>query len=152
MDLELTAGVYCQMGSVTSSSNPAQKLSSKGVMIMKQAQLLYGIIFSLVFSVSAHAIDENSRYQTYATMLCNSFLEYRASEDDVQVVTFVKGYLSALNFSLDDTYNLLGNTSFDDAMVWLDGYCGEHPSSTLNSALQMLLIELYPSRQRHAPG
>lgn len=120
--------------------------------MIRQAEALCGLAFGLFLSPQAYAIDAQLRYQTYATMTCNSFLEYRASEDDVQVVTFVKGYLSALNFSLDDTYDLLGNTLFDDAMVWLDGYCGEHPSSTLNSALQMLLIELYPSRQRHAPG
>ncbi|MCI0400293.1 MAG: hypothetical protein L0Y67_01795 [Gammaproteobacteria bacterium] len=119
--------------------------------MIRQARAFCGIAVGLLIWTNGYGLDALGKYQTYATMPCGNYAEYRASPDSIQVTTFVKGYLSALNFSLDDTYDLLGNTTFEDAMAWIDRYCQEHATATFNDALQMFLVEFYPSRRRSTP-
>jgi hypothetical protein len=111
--------------------------------------ILMGV--SLYYSVAAHASDEKGRYWIYGVgrQTCETYLEARKTGgfSEISYKNWVSGYLTSSNRATDDTYNLLGNTDFHGAMVWLDRYCKKNGKNTVYMAMANLTAVVYKNRR-----
>ena len=78
-------------------------------------------------------------------------MEIRKNPSNNVIDWYVAGYLTAVNFHLDDTYNILGSSDIPSVLLWLEKYCGKEPLSNIQVGLALLVIELYPNRKVKAP-
>ena len=63
---------------------------------------------------------------------------------------WLEGYVTATNYNLPDTVNILGNSDIISAMLWIVNHCKQNPLSQVNQAAEHLVRELYPKRHRTA--
>ncbi len=84
---------------------------------------------------------------------CGTFLQDEKKSSAVRFTydIWILGFISAYNSSMDDTWDLLGNTDPAEAYVWLKNFCLEHPLELLSTATLKLIIELHPQRTWTAP-
>jgi hypothetical protein len=110
------------------------------------------IILILLLSISAHASDKSGNYAILGagTSSCGSFVEARKNATATMYRTWLTGYFTALNLMSPDTYNLLGSTDIDGAILWVENYCRANPIKNFENAAQALWVELLPSRQKRA--
>jgi len=109
------------------------------------------ISVSFFYSVAASASDEHGRYWIYGVgrQTCQTYLEARTTGgfSEISYKNWVSGYLTSSNRSTGDTYNLLGNTDFHGAMVWLDRYCKKNRKNTIYMAMANLTAVMHKSRR-----
>jgi len=109
------------------------------------------ISISFCYSVAANASDGHGRYWIYGVgrQTCQTYLEARKTGgfSEISYKNWVSGYLTSSNRSTDDTYNLLGNTDFHGAMVWLDSYCKKNGKNTIYMAMANLTAVVYKNRR-----
>ncbi len=119
---------------------------------MKRLIILLSLIASLNFSTFLFASDIHGRYWIYGVgrQTCQTYLDARhnGGYSEISYKNWVGGYLTSVNRSSDDTYNILGHSDFQGAMVWLDGYCKKHPSNTIYMAMDNLVAVMMPERRR----
>ncbi|MEZ5501406.1 MAG: hypothetical protein R3E50_01665 [Halioglobus sp.] len=60
---------------------------------------------------------------------------------------YTQGYLTAINRMAYDTYDIAGRKNTKTVMVWLEGYCKEHPEDSFDLALSRMVAEIYPQRR-----
>ena len=106
---------------------------------------------SLFYSVAANASDEKGRYWIYGVgrQTCQTYLEARKTGgfSEISYKNWVSGYLTSSNRTTDDTYNLLGDTDFHGAMVWLDRYCKKNTKNTVYMAMANLTAVVHKNRR-----
>ena len=113
------------------------------------------LVLLLLAVVPGRASDKDGAYFALGlgTYSCGAYVESkRAFRNRVQVYDWVNGYLSAYNNLQSDTYDILGNTDIDGAMVWLENHCQKHPLEAFATAVQRLVIQLGPKRKRIKPN
>lgn len=111
--------------------------------------LLLGVSF--YYSVEVNASDEKGRYWIYGVgrQTCETYLDARRTGGfaELSYKNWVSGYLTSSNRSEKDTYNLLGDTDFNGAMIWLDRYCQKNHKNTLYMAMPNLTAVMHKSRR-----
>ena len=70
------------------------------------------------------------------------------SVSDIVTQSWVAGYVSGYNSWVPDTYDILGNSDIESAMLWLENYCKANPLKNLGDGMVMLIKELRPKRHR----
>ena len=87
------------------------------------------LLLLLVIPLSGRCVDTNGRYVAYGygADSCDSFLEARRTKTDTNYISWVTGYLTAVDTTYPITYGILGSSDLDRAMVWLENYCAQHP-------------------------
>ena len=113
------------------------------------------LILVLLAAGPVQAADKNGSFGILGsgTQSCGNYVETpTSSTHDLAYVAWTVGYLTAYNRSEPDTYNILGSSDLDGAMVWLKNYCKEHPLERFVSAVHYLTIELHPKRTRIKPN
>jgi len=103
---------------------------------------------------SAVAADADGSYFQQGAMSCSKYLTEQKKESWAYsgYMAYVAGYFAAVNLKTPNTYNILGNSDLGGAMLWLKNYCERQPLSNIANALQVLIVELYPSRTIKAPN
>ena len=97
----------------------------------------------LIFSAS-FAADDTGNYLTMGlgNSSCKSFL----SEDEdgaAYYLSWLAGYMTAYNFSQEDTYSILGETkTVEQVESWLRDYCTVNGHETFEQAVRNLLRNL----------
>lgn len=91
-------------------------------------------------------------HDTGVTESCGRFIADRSAGGDNPYRGWLTGYLSRYNWAQDGTYNILGHTDVDGALLWIENYCRVHPLDNFASATRKLINELYPNRLRGAPA
>ena len=113
------------------------------------ASVLAGV--SLFYSVAAMSSDTQGRYWIYGVgrQTCETYLDSRESGgiSEISYKNWISGYLTASNRSQPDTYNLLGNTDFQGALVWLDKYCKKNTKNTIYMGMANLTAVMYKTRR-----
>jgi hypothetical protein len=107
--------------------------------IMKQFNVLMIAVLwtTMVFGLGVgNAMDDNGRF--YALGMgkrpCGDFVKFRekrlenftAEQYEVAgeiIKHWVAGFLTAHNFYVSDTYNVMGNATIDEVASWLESYC-----------------------------
>ncbi len=117
----------------------------------KRIILLAGGILS-VLSQSAYSADKKGRYWIYGVgrQACETYMVARneGGLSEISYKNWISGYLTSSNRSSEETYNLLGDTDFTQAMLWLDSYCKKHPENTIYMAVANMTAVHYPKRMR----
>lgn len=84
---------------------------------------------------------------------CNQFQRSAADADArAPFRDFLMGYLTAYNALTPATYNALGTMSLEDALDWLDDYCGLHKLDSFDRALGQLLVAHHATRAANGAG
>lgn len=107
---------------------------------------------SLYYSTIVHAADEKGRYWIYGVgrQTCQTYLDARKTGGiaEISYKNWVSGYLTSSNRSTEDTYNLLGDTDFHGAMVWLDHYCKKNLKNTVYMGIANLTAVMHENRRK----
>ena len=111
------------------------------------------LLLLLVIPLSGRCVDTNGRYVAYGygADSCDSFLEARRTKTDTNYISWVTGYLTAVDTTYPITYGILGSSDLDRAMVWLENYCAQHPLRQFAIAVYTLVDDLYPQRITQQP-
>jgi len=119
--------------------------------MIKTMALCGGILLSL-FSQNLAAADEYGRYWIYGVgrQTCETYMEARVNGGfaEISYKNWISGYLTSSNRSTPNTYNLLGETDFRGALVWIDRYCKKHPKNTIYMAMANLTAVFYAKRRK----
>jgi hypothetical protein len=81
---------------------------------------------------------------------CGKFVEERRNRHDILYPIWVTGYLTAVNVHTP-TYDILGATDIDGAMIWLENYCNQNPLKDFSVAVDAIVNEIDPKRTTKAP-
>jgi hypothetical protein len=101
----------------------------------------------------AVAADDQNTYVVYMTITCEAFTAARWDQQGVrykQIEAWISGYVTAYNGWQVDTHDILGGTNVPTAESWVENYCRSHPLDNLSNAMEGLVQELQPQRQRTA--
>jgi len=119
---------------------------------MIKAVTLWGAILFSLSAQHAYSADKNGRYWIYGVgrQTCETYLEARNNGGfaELSYKNWISGYLSASNRASGDTYNLLGSTDFQGALIWLDTYCEKHEKNTVYMAMANLSAVYYSKRRK----
>src|SRR6266404_2495284 len=85
--------------------------------------------------------DVNGKYTVYGfgAESCGTFVEARRNRKNAFYLAWVTGYITAVNKVSPTTYDMLGNTDFEGAMLWIENYCNTHPLKTFAYAVNSLV-------------
>src|SRR5215471_12800629 len=86
------------------------------------------LLLLLVLPLSGRCVDTNGWYGAYGygADSCDTFLEARKNKTDTNYMSWVTGYLTAVDTTYPVTYGILGSSDIDRAMVWLENYCAQN--------------------------
>lgn len=120
------------------------------------------LLLLLLMPAGAWASDKDGYTAVVSGRSCGEFIEFRQKleepnadlSDTASVMDYshtlgwIAGYLSAFNWQTPDTYQILGNSDFKSAVLWLEKYCRANPSNDISRGMRALTIELYPRRHK----
>ena len=111
------------------------------------------LLLLLVLPLSGTCMDTNGRYVAYGygADACGTFLEARRTNTDTNYISWVTGYLTAVDTTYPITYGILGSSDIERAMVWLENYCAQNSLRPFAIAVYTLVDELYPKRIMQQP-
>jgi len=110
------------------------------------------VLLLLVSSQIALARDFEDGYAVYGAG-ADSCSQYTASlknggREQDYFIDWMIGYLTAFNVMIPNTYNILGETGFDSAQLWLKRHCDKYPKQPFITAMIKLTEVLYPMRHQ----
>jgi hypothetical protein len=107
------------------------------------AEAAWTLVLSAKSGPAAHAVEDVAYGAGYKS--CDTYVLARSQQsielnvDRTEFVAWLGGYLSGVNAMSLTTTNVLGVSGLDDAVQWLDGYCGAHEQSSFASAVRTLI-------------
>ena len=112
---------------------------------------------SLFFLITSHqtalSVDDTGQYLIMG--LGNSTCESFIAEDELgqaYYLSWLAGYMTAYNFTQEDTYSILGETkNVTQIESWLIDYCTVNSDEKFESAIQSLLRNLKFFRSKNRP-
>ncbi len=120
--------------------------------MLKRLIIVFSLLVSSSYSSFILASDIHGRYWIYGVgrQTCKTYLDARhnGGYSEISYKNWVSGYLTSVNRSADDTYNLLGQNDFQGAMAWLDQYCEKQPDNTIYMAIDNMVAVMMPQRRR----
>jgi hypothetical protein len=111
------------------------------------------------------ALDSNGRYYALGigSRSCGDYIKFREKRlenltpeqyeiADVIVEHWVAGFLTAHNFYVMDTYDVVGTVTMDQLEERIEKYCRANPNSRVAEAMAAIAQELHTSRIRVDPS
>ena len=105
------------------------------------------------------AMDSNGRYFALGagSRSCGDFIKLREKRVEnltpeqyevaaVIIEHWVAGYMTAHNFYVTDTYNVVGTVTMDQLEERIEKYCRGNPNSRVAEAVSAIAQELHPNR------
>jgi len=115
---------------------------------------------ALLMPIGCWASDKNGKYrETYTADhgSCASFLlaqnecRHGRCRDLNTFSDWLMGYITSYNSSTPDTFDIVAKTNLKSTILWLGKHCKQNPSKSFPKAVESLMIELYPTRQKVRP-
>lgn len=108
----------------------------------------------LPFSTSL-AVDKSGNYAVWGVgkKSCFQFNKVMSNEDkqdDAIYISYIKGFLTAINIVEPETYNISGRKSFGYILEWIEDSCELKQIHSIEQTLLEFVEEHYDSRSRHA--
>ena len=110
-------------------------------------------------SMTVSAMDKNGRYFALGVgkRSCEDYVKFREKRlenftpeqyeiADHVIEHWVSGYLTAHNFYVTDTYNVMGDATIDQLEGWLDNYCKSNQKKLFAEAVFAMVQSLHPKR------
>jgi hypothetical protein len=124
--------------------------------IKKIKTLLCGcLLLSGALAGSPVVADDNTgKYLIRGAPTCGIFLRELSAKSTANLRDYgwIAGYITAYNFFVPNTYDILGNSDMPSAELWVKSYCEKNPLKNMADAVESLMIELYPARKIKAPN
>lgn len=107
------------------------------------------LLAAAAFATPALGADSNGRYSIRGagTVACSAYLTATPAQKQF-AETWWAGYLTAMNRSTANTYEVLGDWSVEQANAWLLTYCTQNPAAKLAVAVHKMLEAAYPTRKQ----
>lgn len=111
------------------------------------------ILATLLVGTSAHAVDSNGRFHIVGagSVTCQQYSD-ATEQQKLYAETWWAGYITALNRTGDDTYNILGETTPQAMNAMIAKYCADNPGMRLALAIHKVVEHLQPMRTRKSPN
>lgn len=120
------------------------------------------LLVLLLVTAGAWGSDKDGYTAVVSGRSCEEFLRLRKIAegpnadvtDTVSLMNYshtlgwIAGYITALNWQTPDTYQILGDSDFKSAVLWLENYCRANPENDVSRGMRALTIELYPGRYK----
>jgi hypothetical protein len=123
--------------------------------LMRCGLALLAILVTLTLAASGARANDGRSFYVFDSTSCGEYANDRKLPDGVgrhfADKVYVAGWLSAINWSYPDTYNITGRADLDSVMLWLDKFCREHPLEKLPEGLIDFVNESYPNRTKRSP-
>lgn len=117
--------------------------------------MVYKLIGALVLLLSSHMLlarDFEGSYAVYGagSDSCHQYIGSmkNGGKEQDYFIDWMIGYLSAFNVIMPNTYNILGETGFDAAQLWLQRRCEKYPKEPFITAMIKLTEVLYSMRHQ----
>jgi len=80
---------------------------------------------------------------------CSDYLRVRTRDEALMQRwhDWIAGYLSGFNLIVEQTYNILGERQYSEALDWLDRQCQQAPNKSFINALAEMTQAYYPARR-----
>jgi hypothetical protein len=104
-------------------------------------------------ATTSGAYDRQFNLKMYGVRSCDQYVSgYGQSQERNFMRFWLAGYITAANYQTPDTYDVLANSSIEDALLWMLAYCKANPRKDTFDGLQEMLAELSSSsRAQKAP-
>jgi hypothetical protein len=112
------------------------------------------LAFALTLSTgTASAADGKGNFQILGagTVQCSSF-PGATPQQRLYVETWLAGYITALNRTMPDTYNLIGNVPIERVMSMIGEWCSQTPDARLAEVIHRIAVTAHANRVRQAPN
>ncbi len=120
------------------------------------------LVILLLISAGAWGSDKDGYIAIVSGRSCKEFVELREVlkrpnadvTDTASVMEYshtlgwIAGYLTAVNWQMPNTYQILGMGDFESAVSWIENYCRDNPSHDISRGMRALTMELYPRRYK----
>jgi len=109
----------------------------------------FAAILLFTFNLQVMARDFEGGYAVYGAggESCNVYLtSMKNGQKQDYFIDYTIGYLTAFNVIMPNTYNILGESGFDEAQGWLQRHCNRYKKQLFINALIKLTEVLYPLR------
>lgn len=110
------------------------------------------ILLSLLPALPVVAADEHGMYWIYGVgrQNCSTYLDARKAGgfEEISYKNWIMGYLTSVNQSTAQTYDILGESDFLSALAWLDRHCEKYPADTIYMAMPNMMAVMYPQRRQ----
>ena len=120
-----------------------------------RTKMIYKLITVLVLLMSNHiasARDFEGAYAVYGAGAdsCQQYIGSmkNAGKEQDYFIDWMIGYLSAFNVIMPNTHNILGETDFDAAQLWLQRHCEKYPKEPFITSMIKLTEVLYSMRHQ----
>jgi hypothetical protein len=118
--------------------------------------LILLILAQALIALPASAADTDGQYTILGVggESCAVYLNHRHGGNDLADLSYrnwLGGYLTHYNRTVAGTYNILGGTDLNGAMLWLENYCKANPTDSFSIAADKLIEALGPKRQTTKP-
>ena len=110
------------------------------------AEAAAALVFGAKTGPTSHALGDAPNYGA-ADKSCQVYRDARAQREVnywTEFTDWLGGYLSGVNAISLRTANILGDAKLTDAVHWLDDYCGAHPPTSFNAAVEALVAANSP--------
>lgn len=114
-------------------------------------KFIYTTLLALfLFSPASHAVDAEGNYAVWGVgkKSCFKYLKAREDKEDEAYIDYTKGFLTAYNLLIDNTYSLTGMMTIEDIMGWMDDFCAEKQTSGYETALLIFIDDHEESRMK----
>lgn len=104
-----------------------------------------GIACLSLFALPPCASAEETVTYNYYLISCGKFTQHRDTSDTENATSdsyYVAGWISAYNKLSPESRAIDTETDLSSILLWLDGYCRDHPLSNVSEALSHLPAEL----------
>lgn len=111
------------------------------------------MLAALLVGTSAHAVDSNGRFHIVGagSVSCQQYTD-ATDQQKLYAETWWAGYVTALNRTASDTYNILGETTPQGMNAMIAKYCADNPEMRLALAIHNVVEQLQPRRTRKSPN
>jgi hypothetical protein len=122
-------------------------------MLIKKNLLALALLTAAALApLTAAASDKDNNYSIRGARSCAQFL--KAPQNPYQaeylvISAWLAGYMTAYNKLTPDTFDILGNSDFDGALLFIKGYCERQPLDNMGTAAEALMTALKPERKTH---
>ena len=124
-----------------------------GTIIYQDIRMLRSLLICLLLSAvtqMAVARDFENNYAVYGAGgdSCGMYLKSmkKGGKELDYFIDWTIGYLAAFNVIMPSTYDVLGETDFPAAQMWLERHCKRYPKEPFITAVIRLTGVLYPMR------
>jgi hypothetical protein len=113
---------------------------------MAMSRALAGAAIGITLMLTSANAASNTTVLGAGAVSCGTWLEHRRDDHDSEfLVSWVLGYISALNQTISYSHNLTRGTDTGGITAWVDNYCATHPLDSLAAASTQLGVELLKS-------